>query len=232
MLTSYTDTHIHASQYPNAGIFGKSTLIDWLHTYTFPLESSFASIVRARRVYDRVVSRTLSHGTTTAAYYATIHVPATNLLADICFARGQRAFVGRVCMDTMSPDYYRDESPEAAIKATISTIEHIQTLDPEHDLVTPIITPRFAPSCTKDCLSALGQLHAETDLPCQTHISENKSEIELVNDLFPDSESYAQLYDECGLLTSKTVLAHAVHLSSEERRLVKQRNAKICHCPR
>ena len=31
------------------------------------------------------------HGTTTAAYYATVHVPATTLLAQLCLAAGQRA---------------------------------------------------------------------------------------------------------------------------------------------
>ena len=40
----HPDTHIHASQFPNAGVFGTSTLLDWLNTYTFPLESSFYSV--------------------------------------------------------------------------------------------------------------------------------------------------------------------------------------------
>lgn len=225
------DTHIHASQYPNAGVFGKSTLLDWLNTYTFPLESSFSDLNKAGRVYNRVVARTLSHGTTTACYYATVHVPATNLLADICQSRGQRAFVGRVCMDRMSPDYYQDESVESAIRDTQACIDHVKKIDPEYDLISPVITPRFACSCTDDCLAELGKLLHETGLPCQTHISENKAEIQLVKELFPDVESYTDVYDQASLLTSKTILAHAVHLSKEERALVKKRDAKISHCP-
>src|SRR5690242_9358120 len=83
-------------------------------------------LARAKTVYSRVVSRTLAHGTTTASYYATIHVPATNLLADIAFDKGQRAFIGRVCMDNPEtcPDYYRDESTEASITAEEANIEH------------------------------------------------------------------------------------------------------------
>lgn len=195
------------------------------------MESSFQDLSQARRVYNRVVSRTLSHGTTTACYYATIHVPATNLLADICHTRGQRAFVGRVCMDRLSPDYYRDETPESALRDTRACIAHIHSFDPEHALITPIITPRFAPSCTPAVLAAQGALHAETGLPIQTHISENHPEIALVKEMFPDSTSYAQVYDEAGLLTSKTILAHAVHLTPEERALIKQRDSKISHCP-
>ncbi|HEX3643918.1 MAG TPA: amidohydrolase family protein, partial [Ktedonobacteraceae bacterium] len=205
-------------------MFGKSTLLDWLNTYTFPLESSFSDLKRAMHVYNRLVSRTLSHGTTTASYYATIHVPATNLLADICARRGQRAFVGRVCMNAMGPDGYRDESAAATLSKTRECIEHIKQLDPKHALITPIITPRFAPACSVDCLKDLGVLHKETGYPCQTHISENKPEVELVRKLFPDSKSYASVYDDAGLLTNKMILAHAVHLTEEEVALVKERN--------
>ncbi|KAI9721037.1 MAG: hypothetical protein M1812_002517 [Candelaria pacifica] len=228
----FIDTHIHASQYPNCGIFGHSTLLSWLQTYTFPLESSLSDLSKARKVYSRCIARTLSHGTTTAAYYATTHVPATNLLADLCLAAGQRAFIGRVCMDTdLQPDYYRDESPESAIADTRATIDHIKQIDPKHDLITPIITPRFAPSCTKPLLAALGDLHKETNLPIQTHISENKSEVALVEETFPECASYAAVYDKYNLLTPKTVLAHAVHLSPEERKLIRDRGSKVAHCP-
>lgn len=65
----------------------------------------------------------------------------------------------------------------------------------------------------------------------QTHISENKAEIELVKELFPDSKHYTDVYDRTGLLTDKTILAHCVHLSAEERKVIKAREAKISHCP-
>lgn len=225
------DTHIHASQYPNAGIFGKSTLLDWLNTYTFPLEASLSALPTAQRVYARCIARTLSHGTTTAAYYATISVPATNLLADLCLAAGQRALIGRCCMDSLAPDYYRDAGPDESIADTKATIAHIASIDPGHSLVKPIITPRFAPSCSRKLLTGLGELQKETGLPVQTHISENKREIDLVAELFPESKSYAEVYDTHGLLGPKTVLAHAVHITDEERALIKKRGAGISHCP-
>jgi guanine deaminase len=206
-------------------------LLDWLNTYTFPLESSFTDLEKAARVYNRVVARTLAHGTTTAAYYATRHVEATNLLADVCHSKGQRAFVGRVCMDQLSPDYYRDESVESAMRDSEACIAHVKNIDPEFDLVSPIITPRFAPSCSEDMLAALGKLHHTTGVPCQTHISENKPEIALVQEMFPSSKSYAHVYDRAGLLTPKTILAHCVHLTPEERKLIKNRDSKISHCP-
>lgn len=226
------DTHIHAPQYPNMGVFGKSTLLHWLNKYTFPLEASLSSAAKAEKIYSRCVARTLSHGTTTAAYFATIHVPATNLLASICHAKGQRAFIGRVCMDSdFNPQNYRDASPTSAIEDTRATINHIASIDPSHELLSPIITPRFAPSCSSSLLASLGALAVETKSPIQTHISENPSEIELVAKFFPKYSSYAEVYDAHGLLTPRSVLAHAVHLTQNERNLIRQRGAAVSHCP-
>jgi guanine deaminase len=201
------------------------------------MEASLANLAKARRVYTRVIRKTLSHGTTCAAYYATVDVPSTNLLADLCFSHGQRALVGRVCMDQLSPDYYRDASPRDSVAVTEQSIAHIRALDPDSHmdmsraLVRPVITPRFAPSCSAELLRSLGDLAAETKLPIQTHISENKPEIELVAKLFPEHESYAAVYDATGLLTDRTILAHAVHLTEKEADLVAQRGAKVSHCP-
>lgn len=224
---------MHASQYPNVGIFGKSTLLSWLETYTFPVEASLSSLEKAARVYRACIKKTLAHGTTTAAYYATIDVPATNLLADLCLKYGQRAFVGRVCMDSekLCPDYYRDESAEEGLKKSREVVEYIKKQDPTGDLVQPIITPRFAPACTSKAMTGLAELARKEDLAIQTHISENKGEVELVKQLFPSSESYTHVYDTHNLLTPRTILAHAVHLSDAEARLIAQRGSKISHCP-
>lgn len=234
----FIDTHIHASQYPNAGIFGKSTLLDWLNTYTFPLESSLGrDPQKARRVYARCVARTLAHGTTCAAYFATVDVGATNLLADLCLEKGQRALVGRVCMDEPStcPPDYRDEDAAEGLARTRECVAHARRVDPRGELVRPIVTPRFAPSCTAASMSALGALAREEGLAVQTHVSENRGEIELVASLFPaetgGGRGYAGVYDAFGLLSDRTILAHAVHLSESEAALVAARGAKVSHCP-
>lgn len=227
----FIDTHTHAPQHPNTGLFGKTTLLDWLETYTFPLEASFSDVTKASRIYSNFVSRTLSHGTTACAYFATRHVEATNLLADICLARGQRALVGRVCMDRLSPEYYRDESIPSAVRDSKACVDYARTIDPHGEIVRPIVTPRFAPSCTAPCLKELGKLAREEDAFVQTHVSENTSECDLVREWFPESASYTHVYDDAALLTPKTILAHAIHLSGEERKLIKERGSKISHCP-
>lgn len=230
----HLDAHIHASQYPRAGVFGDSTLLEWLQNYVFPIEASLADPSNADVAYRHCVATTLRHGTTTAAYYATIAVKSTNCLADICLEAGQRAFIGRCNMDrndsTINAPYYRDHDCASAIRDTRETIAHIELIDPKHELLSPIITPRFAPSCTPASLCALGELAKDKSLPIQTHIAENPDEVALVKELYGQG-SYAEVYDKYGLLNHTTVLGHAVHLTADERTLISKRRAKVAHCP-
>lgn len=226
----FIDTHIHAPQYPNNGIFGNSTLLDWLTRYTFPLEASLTDLVKARQVYEKVIKRTLFNGTTCASYFATIDADATNLLANLAIEFGQKAFIGKCCMNTNSPDYYTETFDECK-ESTMKVIDHIHKIDPRNDWVAPTLTPRFAPSCTSELMQWLGELKKKHLLHSQTHISENKDEIEWVSELFPDCESYADVYYKHGLLDEKTILAHAIHLTEYEKDVIKSTGAGISHCP-
>jgi guanine deaminase len=131
-------------------------------------------------------------------------------------------------MDCNSPDYYREETAES-LSETAAFVE--STLNLGSSLVTPIITPRFAPTCSGELLSGLGKLAAEKNLPIQSHLSENKDEIEWVKSLFPDRSSYTDVYDHYGLLTPKTVMAHCIHLSDAEIETIKCRGTGVAHCP-
>ena len=50
VLPGLVDTHIHASQFPNAGLALDLTLLDWLERYTFPTERGLAQLPKAQEV--------------------------------------------------------------------------------------------------------------------------------------------------------------------------------------
>ena len=160
-----------------------------------------------------------------------MHLEATTLLAQLCQQRGQRAFVGRVCMDRLSPDYYRDASADDGIAASTASVAAIRALDPSADLVAPIVTPRFAPSCSSAAMRGLAELARDQDVRVQTHVSENADELALVAKLFPDQGAYVDVYASHGLLGDRTVLAHAIHLSPHEIATLRSTRTKIAHCP-
>ncbi len=232
LLPGFVDLHIHAPQYPQLGTALDVPLGDWLHVHTFPLEARFADLDFAEAVYTALVADLLAVGTTTAVYYATLHVPATQLLADICLTLGQRALVGKVAMDHPQgcPDFYRDESPEQAVAGTRAVIDHIRNAPGNAEgLVQPIITPRFIPSCTDATLFALGALAAETGVRVQTHVSESDWAHGMVLDRCGISD--AESLDRFGLMTPHAVLAHGTHLSASDMDLIRARGACVAHCP-
>lgn len=225
----FIDTHIHASQYPNSGLFGKTTLLDWLNEYTFPLESKLFDLNIANQIYNKIIKRTLSYGTTTAAYYTTIHLESSKLMARLCLKYNQRAYIGKICMNQNSPSYYIESSARESIDTTTQLIDYIKELNDSR--ISPVITPRFAPSCDETLLSQLGQLAKQNNLPIQTHLSENVNEIEWVEQLFPKNSNYTDVYDKNGLLTQKTILAHCIHLNEDELNVIRNQKSGISHCP-
>lgn len=131
-------------------------------------------------------------------------------------------------MDRNAPDFYCEASAEASAEATREFVARVRAL--ASPLVTAIVTPRFAPTCTPALMRALGAIAAEHSLPIQTHVAENKSEIEWVRALHPECASYTDVYAKHGLLTDRTVLAHGIHLDAGERALIRGAGAAIAHC--
>ncbi|KIY63053.1 guanine deaminase [Cylindrobasidium torrendii FP15055 ss-10] len=233
IMPGFIDTHTHGPQFPNLGSGGQYELLDWLQNVTFPMEAKFSDPEFARRTYTSVVQRVINNGTTACCYYGTLHLEASMILADIIHAHGQRALVGKCNMNRNCPPTYIEASSATSIEDTKSLIAHIRGLAPAgRALVQPVLTPRFAISCTDELLDDLGKLASgDNALHIQTHISENESEIAFTKELFPKAPSYAGVYDTFGLLRQNTILAHGVHLEPSEVELIKERKAGISHCP-
>ncbi len=231
LLPGLVDLHIHAPQFPNLGTALDLPLEQWLQDYTFPLEARFADAAYAAGVYEDLVGTLLANGTTTAVYFATIHLPATQKLAETCLRRGQRAFVGRVAMDhpDSCPAFYRDESADAAVAQTRALIDHVRALPGNAGLVRPIITPRFIPACTDELLHALGALAAEAGCHVQTHCSESDWEHGHVLSRCGCSDTEA--LHRFGLLTANGVLAHGNFLGDADLARIRSAGAGVAHCP-
>lgn len=55
LIPGFIDTHIHAPQVPNIGLGLDKPLMDWLNSYTFPLETEYKDVTFAKHVYEKVV---------------------------------------------------------------------------------------------------------------------------------------------------------------------------------
>ena len=100
------------------------------------------------------------------------------------------------------------------------------------ELVKPIITPRFAPTCTPKLLDNLGRLALKYNLPVQSHLNENTSEIKWVHSLYLEYENYASVYNAYNLFgQTKTIMAHCIYNTESEIDLMVKNNVYAAHCP-
>lgn len=232
LLPGLVDLHVHAPQFPQLGTALDLPLDRWLQEHTFPLEVRYGDLEFADRTYNALVETLLGNGTTTALYFATIHLPATQRLAEICLARGQRALIGRVAMDhpTECPDDYRDRTAAIATDETRRFIAFVRAMRcNDNGLIRPVITPRFIPACTDELLASLGALAGETSCHVQTHCSEGDWEHDHVMARCGCSDTVA--LDRFGLLGRHTVLAHGNFVDAADLDLIAVRGAAIAHCP-
>lgn len=80
-------------------------------------------------------------------------------------------------------------------------------------------------------MNNLAILASKHDLHIQTHLSENVGEVEFVNQTYPEDGTYTNVYDSVNLLTKKTIMAHSIHLDTEEIKILKKRGTSVAHCP-
>ncbi|MBL8991176.1 MAG: amidohydrolase family protein [Phycisphaerae bacterium] len=221
VLPGFIDAHLHVPQFDSIGRSGL-TLLDWLSGTIFPAEARWADARYASAMARRVARHLLSFGTTGVVAYATVHREGT-LAALRAFGKaGLRGRIGRVLMDGGAP---------RALTRPASTLvrESAADLSLTAGRMGQIVTPRFALSCSMDLMRGCADLARASGLPVQTHLAEMRPECDLVRRRF--GERYVRVYDRAGLLRPGSLLAHGVHLSDADLRLLARRGCVVAHCP-
>lgn len=231
IVPGLVDLHVHAPQYTFRGLGLDMELLEWLERNTFPEEAKYRDIKYARAAY-RIFAEDLRNGPNTrACIFATVHVPGTLALMDILEESGLITMVGKVNMDRNASDALLEADAAASLRATEEWLDAVKG---KYLRTTPILTPRFVPSCTDALLDGLGEIQRRRGLPVQSHLSENRGEVKWVKELCPWSSCYADAYDRFGLFGGPgcpTIMAHCVLSGEEEVALMKERGVYVAHCP-
>lgn len=226
VMPGFIDTHIHFPQTEMIAAFGEQ-LMSWLETYTFPTESQFADQAYAAQVAEVFVSELLRNGTTTAMVFASVHPQSVEALFSAAQQRCMRLITGKVMMDRNAPDDVSD-TPATAYQHSKQLIEKWHG----KDRLSYAVTPRFALTSSPEQLQCCSRLLEEyPDVYLQTHLSENRQEIDWVLELFPEQEHYLGVYDHYQLVKKRAVFAHGIHVSDQELAILANKNAALSHCP-
>ena len=226
MVPGFVDCHIHYPQTEMIAAYG-TQLLEWLNTYTFPVESSFGDVDKAAKVAKVFIDQLLTNGTTTALVFCSVHPESVDALFSEAQQHQMRLIAGKVMMDRNAPESVLDTA-QTSYDQSKRLIERWHGVD----RLQYAVTPRFAPTSTDAQLQAAGRLLAEHEgVYLHTHLSENVDEIEWVKALFPNAKNYLDVYDQAGLLGKRSVFAHGIHLCDGECERLAQTDSAIAHCP-
>jgi 5-methylthioadenosine/S-adenosylhomocysteine deaminase len=141
---------------------------------------------------------------------------------------GFRATVGKCMMDKGDgvPDALQEET-RASIDEAVGLIKkwHGQS----NGRIRCCFAPRFAISCTRKLLSEVAELAKQHNIMIHTHASENKGECEIVES--ESGQRNVAYLNSLGISGSHVVLAHCVHLDTEEMEILTRTKTNVAHCP-
>lgn len=226
LMPGFIDTHIHFPQTEMIASYG-AELLDWLNTYTFPTEQKFEDKEYAVKISKEFLRQLLLQGTTTALVFGSVHKASVEAFFEEAQKQSLRMIAGKVMMDRNAPEYLLD-TPESSYADSKALIEKWHG----KGRLLYAVTPRFAPTSSKEQLAKAKQLLEEyPDVYLHTHLSENKEELAWVSELFPEADNYLDVYDRAGLLHSKSVFAHSIYLSESEWGTLHHHDCSVAFCP-
>ncbi|MFB6189693.1 MAG: 5'-deoxyadenosine deaminase [Halapricum sp.] len=224
LMPGQVGAHIHSVQSLGRGIADDTELLDWLFDYILPMEATLSADqmeVAAKVGYLELIES----GTTTAIDH--LSVAHADRAFEAAGEMGIRGVLGKVLMDQRSPDGLLEDT-QAALDESERLIQRYHgAFD---DRIRYAVTPRFAVSCTEECLRGARELADAYDgVRIHTHASENRSEIETVED--DTGLRNIHWLDEVGLTGEDVVLAHCVWTEESEREVLAETGTHVTHCP-
>ncbi|GIL02555.1 MAG: guanine deaminase [Alphaproteobacteria bacterium] len=226
ILPGFIDAHLHFPQYRMIAAYG-ADLLDWLNRYTFVEEQRYGDPALAAQAAHAFLDELVRNGVTACLAFSTVHPEALDALFGEAERRNMAVISGKTMMDCNAPRGLSD-TPESGYLRSKELIARWHG----RGRLQYAISPRFAVTSSEAQLEATGALKREhPDLVLQTHLSENKAEIEAVARVFPWSCDYTDVYDRYGLLSERAFFAHGIHLSERELARLSETGAAIAHCP-
>ncbi len=225
LFPGFVQTHVHLCQTLLRNGPDDLPLLPWLKTHVWPGEAAHdeETLFLSARLG---LAELAAGGTTAILDMGTVrHTDAVFRAAE---ASGLRVTSGNALMDdaAMNP-------PELFAETSEALEEGERLLARWHGAANGRLRfawcPRFAVSCTDRILVEAASRAKAQGVLVHTHASENLDEVALVRER--SGRANIEHLREVGIGGRGTVLAHVIHTSEEERRLLLADGTAVAHCP-
>lgn len=217
IIPGLVNAHTHVPMTLLRGLNDDLRLDVWLG-YLMPLEREFVTPDFVRLGTQVACAEMIRSGITTFAdmYYF------EDAVAEATAAIGMRALCGQTILIFPAPDA---ESFEDALVLCRRFIEKWR----DDSLIQPAVSPHAWYTATPELMRACADLARAFDVPLHTHVSETALEVDNCRE--EHDMPVVPWIAEHGLLRTKLLAAHCVHLDRGEMYDLRKAGAGIAHCP-
>lgn len=214
ILPGFINAHTHAAMTLLRGYADDVNLKDWLEKHIWPEEKKIMSPEAVYCGTKLACIEMIRGGTTTFADMYFFEEEVAKAVVEM----GMRAVLGK--------------NPVPYQTAQVCEIDKVHTFMKKwagHPLIHPAISAHSIYSCSKERLIETEQISKQYNVPLLMHLAETTKEVQdslKNNKMRPVDYLYS-----IGLLTSRLVAAHCVHITPQETALLKKENVGIVHCP-
>jgi len=216
LIPGFVNGHTHAAMTLFRGYADDLPLMEWLREHIWPAEER----LEAEDVYwgTRLACAEMIR-TGTVRFWDMYWQPGA--VARAVADAGLRATIGAPLIDA-GPD----GGTEALQRSAAAALEELAGAP---STIAPALAPHAIYTVSEGSLRWIGEESERTGMPVQIHISE--TEVEVDDCLRAHGVRPVELLERVGLLSERTVLAHAVWLDDAERELIAQAGATIVTNP-
>ena len=218
VMPGLVNTHTHAPMVLFRGLADDLALMEWLQKYIFPAEAKTVSPEFVRAGTRLAALEMIESGTTTYAdmYYFEDEIARATREA------GLRGVLGETIIQFPAPDA---KTPSESIART----ERFAQEFAGDDLITPAIAPHAMYTLDGPTLKACRALADRMHIPVIIHLSETADEVKTSMEKYHAPP--AEYLETLGFWGSRTLAAHAVHVTPAEIALLARRHVGVSHNP-
>jgi 5-methylthioadenosine/S-adenosylhomocysteine deaminase len=225
LMPGLVQTHVHLVQTMFRGLAEDLGLLDWLRRFIWPLEAAHDE-ASVRACVRLGLGELITTGTTTILDMGTTRWG--DVVAEELVRSGIRARFGQAMMDTgehVPPELV--ENTRASLDASAELLKRWNKSGAGR--IGYAYAPRFALSCTRELLEAVGMLAKMSETLVHTHSNESVEERSAVQGV--TGMSPIGYLAQVGIATPRTVIAHGVHIDDAELQILRESGSAVTHCP-
>lgn len=218
IIPGLINTHTHTPMTLLRGLADDLRLDVWLHGYILPTETKFVNPEFCRLGTLLSCAEFIRGGVTTFAdmYYF------EDEIAWAAVEAGVRGICGQTIMIFPTPDA---TSYDQSLAYCAEFLDHWR----DHELIVAVPAPHSPYMCTAEILQETVRMAQSYDVPLLIHIAETALEVK--ESIEQKNMTPVRWLESVGLMESKVVAAHCVHVNNEDMHILGAHGAGVAHNP-